>query len=87
MLIYGYVGKKTLKNEYFVKADTSNLNEKARKISAEQLLNLCPPLASNRNQKDILNLINNTTQEILLDKIQIDLAVESTAKKWEQMKD
>lgn len=62
------VNEKTLKNEFYTKYDKNDLMAKARVISANQLNKLDPPFRTQKNQKEINNLVNNAVQSILLNK-------------------
>lgn len=79
--------KKALNNDFYTKYDNSDLIEKARVISAKQLNKIQPVLKSERNQKDINNLINTTVQEILLDKTDTFSALDKAAKNWKLLTD
>ena len=60
---------------------------KARVISAKQLNKLEPVLKSNRNQKDINNLINSAVQAILLDKSDTGTILNRVSKDWRSLID
>ena len=62
------VNKVTLNNDFYKKYDENDLMAKARVISAEQLNHLQPVFRTQRNQKEINNLVNNAVQNILLNK-------------------
>ena len=62
------VNKKTLNNDFYKKYDKNDLMAKARVISAEQLNRLQPVFRTQKNQKEINNLVNNAVQNILLGK-------------------
>ena len=62
------VNKETLNNDFYKKYDKNDLMAKARVISAEQLNHLQPVFRTQRNQKEINNLVNNAVQNILLNK-------------------
>jgi len=62
------VNKQTLNNDFYKKYDKDDLMAKARVISAEQLNKLQPVFRTQKNQKEINNLVNNAVQNILLNK-------------------
>ena len=62
------VNKKALNNEFYTKYDENDLMSKARVISAKQLNKLQPTFKTQKNQKEINNLVNAATQSILLNK-------------------
>jgi putative chitobiose transport system substrate-binding protein len=62
------VNKVTLDNDFYKKYDQNDLMAKARVISAEQLNHLQPVFRTQKNQKEINNLVNNAVQNILLNK-------------------
>ena len=62
------VNKKALNNEFYTKYDKNDLMSKARVISAKQLNKLHPTFKTQKNQKEINNLVNNAIQSILLNK-------------------
>ncbi len=76
------VNQAALEDSYFTSMDKYDLVAEARIISASQLNKVQPPVHFTRNQKEILNLLNITTQEILLDKMPTDKALEKAAQKW-----
>ena len=62
------VNKETLNNDFYKKYDKNDLMAKARVISAGQLNKLQPVFRTQKNQKEINNLVNNAVQNILLNK-------------------
>lgn len=76
------VNKNTLKNDFYTKYFEGDLMAKARVISAKQLNKVQPVLKSERNQKDINNLINSAVQEILLDKAPAEIILDKVSKDW-----
>ena len=62
------VNKQTLDNDFYKKYDQNDLMAKARVISAVQLNHLQPVFRTQKNQKEINNLVNNAVQNILLNK-------------------
>ncbi len=79
--------KKALNNDFYTTYNNSDLMAKARVISAKQLNKIQPALKSERNQKDINNLINTTVQEILLGKTDTSSALDKAAKDWKLLTD
>lgn len=66
------VNKQTLNNDFYRKYDKNDLMAKARVISAGQLNKLQPVFRTQKNQKEINNLVNNAVQNILLNKGQTE---------------
>ena len=62
------VNKQTLNNDFYKKYDKNDLMAKARVISTGQLNCLQPVFRTQKNQKEINNLVNNAVQNILLNK-------------------
>lgn len=62
------VNEKTLQNDFYRKYQNGDLIGKARVISASQLNKLQPTFKTQKNQKEINNLVNNAVQNILLNK-------------------
>lgn len=62
------VNKETLNSDFYKKYDKNDLMAKARVVSAAQLNNLDPVFRTQKNQKEINNLVNNAVQNILLNK-------------------
>lgn len=79
--------QKALENDFYTSYDKNDLMAKARVISAKQLYKVKPAMKSDRNQKDINNLINSATQEILLDKSPTDVILEKVSKDWQNLVD
>lgn len=77
------VNKAALNDDFYTKYDNSDLMSKARTISAKQINKVEPVLHSNRNQKDINNLINSSVQEILLNKSDTKSILDKVAKEWQ----
>ena len=76
------VNQKTLQNEFYTKYDQSDLMAKARVISASQLNHLQPVFKTQKNQKDLNNLVNNAVQNILLNKGKIKDVLDNLLKDW-----
>ncbi len=81
------VNKSALDDDFYTKYDNGDLMSKARVISAKQLNRVEPVLKSNRNQKDINNLINSAVQEIFLDKADTKSILNRIAKDWKLLID
>ncbi|MBO5434465.1 extracellular solute-binding protein, partial [bacterium] len=79
--------QKALNNEFYTIYDDKDLMAKARVISAKQLNKVQPVLKSEKNQKDINNLINSAVQEILLDKVDTKTVLDKVAKNWKLLLD
>lgn len=62
------VNSKALQSDFYNKYDETDLMAKARVISAKQLNKVQPVYKTQKNQKEINNLVNSSVQEILLDK-------------------
>lgn len=79
--------QKALNNKFYTEFDADDLTAKARTISAKQLNKVQPVLKTERNQKDVNNLINSAVQEILLDKTETQTALDKVAKDWKSLTD
>lgn len=79
--------QKALNNKFYTEFDADDLTAKARTISAKQLNKVQPVLKTERNQKDVNNLINSAVQEILLDKTETQTALDKVAKDWKLLTD
>lgn len=79
------VNEKALKNKYYTEYDKNDLTAKARVISAHQLKKIEPPYKTQKNQKEINNIINSAVQEILLDKAPTQDILNKTAKNWKSL--
>lgn len=77
--------KKTLQNEFYTKYDDNDLMSKARVISAKQLNKVQPVFRTQKNQKDINNLVNSATQEILLNKNSTSKVLTGVEKDWNSL--
>lgn len=62
------VNESTLQDDFYKKYQNGDLIGKARVISASQLNKLYPTFKTQKNQKEINNLVNNAVQNILLNK-------------------
>ena len=81
------VNDKTLQNEFYTKYDKNDLMAKARVISAKQLDKIQPVYRTQKGQKDINNIINSSTQEILLDKSSTKNILDKAAKDWKSIEE
>ncbi|MBE7712285.1 MAG: extracellular solute-binding protein [Cyanobacteria bacterium SIG26] len=81
------VNQNTLKNEFYTNYQETDLISKARVISAKQLNKIQPTYQTQKNQKDINNIINIAVQEILLNKNHTNEILEKTAKDWQSIKE
>lgn len=77
--------KYSLKDKYFTVYDNTDTIAKARYISAKQLDNLQTPVEFKNNKKEIINLLNTTVQQIILDKITINKGLENTKQMWQKL--
>jgi len=74
------VNKETLQNKFYTEYDEDDLMAKARIISAKQLNKVKPVYRTQKNQKEINNIINSAVQEILLDKDDTQKILDKAAK-------
>lgn len=81
------VNEKTLKNDFYLKYDEKDLMSKARVISARQLETVQPVYHTQKSQKDINNIINVATQEILLDKDSVQNILNKSQKDWKALEE
>ena len=76
------VNKKSLENEYFKTYNNNDTIAKARYISAQQLENLITPIEFKKNKKEIINLLNSTIQQIVLEKTEVKKGLLDLQKNW-----
>jgi putative chitobiose transport system substrate-binding protein len=81
------VNNEALKDEFYTKYDKQDLMAKARVISAKQLDKIQPVYRTRKGQKDINNIINSATQEILLDKGSVKEILDNASKDWENIEE
>lgn len=81
------VNKNTLNDEFYTKYDSNDLMAKARIISAKQLNKIQPVYRAQKGQKDINNIINSATQEILLDKNSVQNILDKAARDWKNIEE
>lgn len=79
------VNKTTLGNEFYTNYDKNDLMAKARVISASQLSRLIPVFYTQKNQKEINNIVNSAVQSILLNKSDTRKILDDVQKKWEMI--
>ena len=77
--------KNTLNDEFYTKYDENDLMAKARVISAKQLNKIQPVFRTQKNQKDINNIINAAVQEVLLGKVPTKNVLDKVAKDWKSL--
>lgn len=78
------VNKEALEDEYF-KSDSSNIETIARKISAEQLNALQPPLKNIKNKKELNTLSANYIQEILINNAPVKETLNKFSRDWQKL--
>ena len=76
--------KKTLQNDFYTHYDEKDLMAKARVISAKQLNNVTPAFKTEKNQKEINNLVNTAVQRILLGE-PAEKILDETQDKWRML--
>ena len=76
------VNQKALDNEFYTNYDNNNLQAKARVISAKQLNKIQPSYKTQKGQKEINNIINLATQEILLNKKSTETILQKAKNDW-----
>ena len=81
------VNKNTLKDEFYTSYDKNDLMAKARVISAKQLDKIQPVYRTQKGQKDINNIINSATQEILLDKASVQVILDKASEDWKNIEE
>ena len=77
--------KNTLNDDFYTKYDENDLMAKARVISAKQLNKIQPVFRTQKNQKDINNIINAAVQEVLLGKVSTKNILDKVAKDWKSL--
>lgn len=80
------VNESTLQDDFYKKYQNGDLIGKARVISASQLNKLYPTFKTQKNQKEINNLINNAVQNILLNKGTTEKILQELDKNLELLK-
>ncbi len=81
------VNDKALQNDFYTNYDKDDLMAKARVISAKQLNKIQPVFRTQKGQKDINNIINSATQEILLDKASTKEILDRVEKDWKSIEE
>ena len=79
------VNKTTLQDKFYTNYDKNDLMAKARVISAQQLNHLRPTFKTQKNQKEINNLVNNAVQNILLNKDETEKILQELDKNIKQI--
>ena len=74
--------KSTLNNPFYTIANNNDLSAKARILSAKQLKNIQQQQPYYKNRKELITLINNATQEILLNKNTIENVLTNLQADW-----
>ncbi len=78
------VNKEALEDEYF-KTNSLDIEVQARKISAEQLNNLQPPLKNIKYKKELNTLSSNYVQDILINNANIKKTLDKFSKDWQKL--
>ncbi len=81
------VNEHALQNDFYTKYNRDDLTAKARVISAKQLNKIKPVYRTQKGQKDINNIINASTQEILLDKASTKTVLDKAAQNWKSIEE
>lgn len=77
--------KDALNNEYFLKNNENNLEEKARIICSKQLTNIQPPMKNIKNKKELNTLSANYIQEILIRDKDIKTTLDKFSQDWQKL--
>lgn len=77
--------KDALNDDYFKLYTNSDLQAQARIISAKQLKNLQPPLKNIKNKKELNTLTSSYIQEILINNVPVQDALDEFALSWEKL--
>ncbi len=78
------VNKYALNDDYFIYS-SSDIQSKARTISAKQLYSLQPPIQNIKNKKELNTLSSDCIQEILINNIPIQKALDKFSQEWEKL--
>ncbi len=73
-----------LNDEYFSK-NSSNLEQKIRKLGANELQNSVIPIKIQKNHSSLNEIIDNMTQEVLLEKSDIKHALKKAEQEWNSL--
>lgn len=76
------VNKFALQDTYFTEVDNSDIQSKARIISAKQLNNLQPPIINIKNKKELNTISANYIQEILINDKDIKDTLDKFSRDW-----
>ncbi len=80
------VNKLALEDEYFTSINkNSDIQTKARIISAKQLNNLQPPLKNIKNKKELNTMSANYLQDILINNADIEKTLNEFSENWEKL--
>lgn len=71
-----------LNDKFYIEVDNTDLMAKARAISAKQLNSISPVFKTQRNQKEINNIVNIAVQKILLNKSTTKKTLDEVYKQW-----
>ena len=81
------VNNEALKDKYFTTYTDNDTISKARYISAKQLNNLITPVELKKNKKEIINLLNSTIQQIVLEKTTTQKGLSGLQKNWKTLEE
>ena len=81
------VNNEALKDKYFTTYTDNDTISKARYISAKQLNNLITPVEFKKNKKEIINLLNSTIQQIVLEKTTTQKGLSGLQKNWKTLEE
>ena len=81
------VNNEALKDKYFTTYTDNDTISKARYISAKQLNNLITPVEFKKNKKEIINLLNSTIQQIVLEKTTAQKGLSDLQKNWKTLEE
>jgi putative chitobiose transport system substrate-binding protein len=77
--------KEAINSDMFKIKAQQNMMQKATAISANQLNNALNPIPPLENQKDLYQIIDNMTQEVLLKEKTPEQALENAAEEWNKI--
>jgi len=77
--------KHALGSDYFTAEDTEDLTTKSRIISANQLKNPLKPIPALENRKDLYEIIDFMTQEVMLGQKNPQQALKKAEKEWNKI--
>ena len=76
-----------LRDDFYTKYNNADLKSKAGVISAQQLSSIKPVFKTQKNQKEINNLVNGAVQSVLLDKKSTKSALDEVFIQWKKLID